>query len=168
MQFSQLAFRAAPDSRLGEAVKLLDESDRFEAQAREEQELGFGDPDYSKSEASSRKESGLSKLRTCLSEDASLDRELAGAMSRRIEQEQYRREAVAFELFQNADDAYLEANMESGIFCSDFSQGEFRFAHWGRAINESVSDDPLVVAGQKRDLIKMLVLHGSDKGVAHT
>lgn len=164
MQLTQLGFRARTGTRLAEAIKLLDDADQFKAKAREERALGFGDAGYSERESTTREEEGLKLLRLCFEDDEGLHEELARAMSNRIEQEQYRAESVAFELFQNADDAYLEINAEDGIFCADFSDSRFRFAHWGRTINEPASDDPEVTRSQKRDLVKMLILHGSDKG----
>jgi hypothetical protein len=164
MQLTQLGFRATPGTMLAEAIKLLDNADQLEAQAREERDYSYGTPAESEREASRKKEKGLKQMRSCFEDDDELHRQLASSMSNRIEQEQYRAESVAFELFQNADDAYLEINGSDGVFCADFSEAQFRFAHWGRAINEPASDNPELVRGQKRDLVKMLILHGSDKG----
>jgi hypothetical protein len=83
----------------------------------------------------------------------------AGVRQRRI-QAGYSPRSVLFELFQNADDAYVEGNRlaETGArFGVVVSADWVTVSHDGRPINRQGPDDAY-------DLRKMVALHHSDKG----
>ena len=90
------------------------------------------------------------------------------SMKNRIEQAQYRPEAILFEMFQNADDALVEKDtldggIAPGIFVMEVQQEGIRIAHWGRMLNDALGAEGELRWGYERDLEKMLVLHGSNK-----
>lgn len=92
-------------------------------------------------------------------------------------QYQYQINSIPFELFQNADDAYVEqrdmlsTDQEKDHDNSDFvvtwGENELFFMHWGRQINQfshgAFSGQKGREKGYDRDLEKMLVLSSSDK-----
>ena len=105
------------------------------------------------------------KLRELLSESPEIQVLFREAMRRKITGFQYFPDSVLFELFQNADDAYVEQGVISGIQPEDM-QGEFRIErgegfirviHHGRPINQPDAEE------NGRDLQKMLLLNASDK-----
>ena len=95
--------------------------------------------------------------------------EVLAAVRARIRDQGYCARRVLFELFQNADDAYVqrESGSESACFRVDFGSSDddrLRIVHWGRPINHLGSN---VEAGRRcgydRDLLNMLVMSFSDK-----
>ena len=165
-QLSQLCFSAAPGSELAAALQMLDDADRLKAQSREEKLHAVGDWESSENSGRLKEEEGLTELRSILTGDQGLQIQLAEAMAGRIEDEQYRADSIPFELFQNADDAYLElprGQQVEPVFIVDFNGNQARFAHSGRPINQPSDPEPEVARKHKRDLVKMLMLHGSDK-----
>lgn len=101
--------------------------------------------------------------------------EVLAAVRQKVRQYEYKLESVAFELFQNADDAYVElAQMQASggtappcRFVVRMDAEALRFAHWGRAVNQYRvrGYEEWTARGFDRDLEKMLVLQMSDKGV---
>src|SRR5208282_2340673 len=103
-------------------------------------------------------------------------RGLVDAVRRKMSDYQYGLDSLAFELFQNADDAVAELeemqNSEDPqarrfILRLDNEQKAVEIVHWGRPINRY--EYPGFYEGLKRgydqDLQKMLTLNFSDKGV---
>ena len=82
--------------------------------------------------------------------------ELLSAIRARITDQGYSASRVLFELFQNADDAYVQWDHGSDHSCFRVHFGEdgLRIVHWGRPINHR---------GYERDLLNMLVMNFSEK-----
>jgi hypothetical protein len=103
---------------------------------------------------------------------------LVEAVRRKMKEFQYGLSSVAFELFQNADDAVAELEeMQNGLEdqCRrqfvvelDSEEGVLQIIHWGRPINRY--EYPGFERGQElgfdQDLQKMLTLNFSDKGLS--
>jgi hypothetical protein len=104
-----------------------------------------------------------------------------GDVKGKLGQYQYGPESIAFELFQNADDAAVElgritAHSHGGCGVPEYARrfvlqtnaSGTRFLHWGRAVN---ARGPVGFDGERRgfdrDLEKMLILSGSDKQAEH-
>ena len=85
---------------------------------------------------------------------------------------QYTQESIAFEIFQNADDALLqlpEENRTKKSFHLDDNKNKITFVHWGRPVN-SWNGTGLTKkeASQRKydeDLVKMLFLNSSAKNI---
>lgn len=168
MHLTQLAFPVESSRPLAQAIKCLDEGDRCEAEARENREVGLGDWQQIESRARAMKDTGIRDLRTVLGNTKSLQHDIAMAMRERIKQDGYRPESIPFELFQNADDALAESPACADapmVFIADFRDNEARFAHWGRPINHPRVGGGDAIRSSGRDLVKMLILHGSDKQI---
>lgn len=168
IHLSQLGIRPQRGSSFAVAMSKLDEATSLESQAREERENEMGDPDSNEKAAKKARDEGLGKLRQALQADAEVHRLLSDAMKTRIGREQYVPESVPFELFQNADDALAQlANNPDAprIFVMEVEDEALRFAHWGRPINHPDEATGELKRSYERDLVKMLILHGSDKQV---
>ena len=95
--------------------------------------------------------------------------ELLDAVRKKIFEFGYSASRVLFELFQNADDAYLQLATNAGDACfrvevrSSPAEG-LRIIHWGRPINHL---GPLPNEGRRlghdRDLLNMLLMNFSEK-----
>lgn len=95
--------------------------------------------------------------------------ELLAAVRQKIHEFGYSASRVLFELFQNADDAYLQlaAPAENARFrvevASHAAEG-FRIIHWGRPINHlGPAQDEGRRLGHDRDLLNMLLMNFSEK-----
>ncbi|MEI7773237.1 MAG: hypothetical protein WCK17_00535 [Verrucomicrobiota bacterium] len=168
MHLTQLAFPVGINSGLAQAIGYLDEADRSEAEARENREVGLGDSGQIENRAKTTKETGIQLLRSVLETNHHLHCGLAAAMRERIKQDGYLPGAIPFELFQNADDALAELPDNSNsptVFIVEFRAIDARFAHWGRPINHPRISNQNTIRSSTRDLVKMLILHGSDKQV---
>ena len=95
--------------------------------------------------------------------------EVLAAVRARIKDQGYGGHRVLFELFQNADDAYVQrkSDADTASFRVDFGSPDdrrLRIAHWGRPINHPGSN---VETGRRlgydRDLLNMLVMSFSEK-----
>ena len=104
-------------------------------------------------------------------------RRLVDAVRRKMSDYQYSLGSIAFELFQNADDAVAEIEeMQSSelpqarrfVFRLDTQERVLEMCHWGRPINhyEHPGFQDGVKRGFDQDLEKMLTLNFSDKGVS--
>jgi hypothetical protein len=97
---------------------------------------------------------------------------LVGAIRRRIEQQQYEIDSIPLEILQNADDAATE------LLLMDLSADEqdlarrfvvvsdadnLCFFYGGRPINDTCGQTGKQGAQWRRDLVKMLLINGSDK-----
>ena len=95
-------------------------------------------------------------------------KEVLAAVRDRISDQGYGAHRVLFELFQNADDAYvqLESDAGSARFRVDFGSADdrrLRIAHWGRRINRGSNVETARPLGYDRDLLNMLVMSLSEK-----
>ena len=168
MHLTQLAFPISLSPKLAGAIRCLEEADQCEAEARENREFDLGDWRQLENSARSLKDSGIQRLRNVLENNGDLHSRLAKAMRGRIKQDGYHPGSIPFELFQNADDALAELPTDSTpplVFIAEFGIDDARFGHWGRPINHPVASDENSVRSSTRDLVKMLILHGSDKQV---
>ena len=115
-------------------------------------------------------------LRTLVEQDAEAQSFILQSVRDKVRQYQYRRQAIPFELFQNADDAVVElADMAAGEawepdqapFVVAWTRQSMDFVHWGRPINEfrhgAFHGQEGRARGYDRDLEKMLILSYSDK-----
>ena len=95
--------------------------------------------------------------------------EILAAVRDRIMDQGYGLHRVLFELFQNADDAYVQRESETPDACLrvDFGSTDDRrlqIVHWGRPINDPGSDVEIGRSrGYDRDLLNMLVMNFSEK-----
>ena len=106
-----------------------------------------------------------------LKEDTQVQLAVLNGLRARLRDLEYQPSSIAFELFQNADDAYVQTGeMHRGTprgrnrFIVLVEDGALSFLHWGRPINDvgpSGSDGSR--RGYHRDLERMLTLSGSDK-----
>jgi len=103
-------------------------------------------------------------------------RRLVDAVRRKMNDYQYSLGSIAFELFQNADDAVAEIEeMQNSelqdarrfVLRMDTQERVLEVCHWGRPINhyEHPGFQDGVRRGYDQDLEKMLTLNFSDKGV---
>ena len=101
--------------------------------------------------------------------DPAAAKEVLTAVRDRISDQGYGAHRVLFELFQNADDAYVQLEPDGGgaRFRVDFGSAGDRglgIAHWGRPINHRGSNvETARVLGYDRDLLNMLVMSFSEK-----
>lgn len=92
--------------------------------------------------------------------------EILEAVRRKIRDHGYGDERVLFELFQNADDAYVKREAPDGEPCLQvaFLDGGLRVVHWGRPINHlGTNRAEGRYRGYDRDLLNMLVMNFSEK-----
>ena len=96
-------------------------------------------------------------------------KDVLAAVRERIVDQGYGLHRVLFELFQNADDAYMQCESETLDACIQVDFGStddrrLRIVHWGRPINHRGSDVELGRRrGYDRDLLNMLVMNFSEK-----
>lgn len=99
--------------------------------------------------------------------DPTAAKELLAAVRARITDQGYRTSRVLFELFQNADDAYVQQddNLDHTCFrvCFGVGEGGLRTVHWGRPINRGSNTEEARLHGYGRDLFNMLVMNFSEK-----
>jgi hypothetical protein len=89
---------------------------------------------------------------------------ILAAVRRKLGDYRYHTAAVLFELFQNADDAYVELGQEGARLFAVHAEAEcVTVMHAGRRINRPAGAEA-EDAGHARDLRKMLALGHSDKG----
>lgn len=102
-------------------------------------------------------------LRRLIHSSEAVRRELLGGLRRKVGEYRYRSHAVIFELFQNADDAAVEAGGDApGLFALRVGAESLTVMHQGRPVNRpGIRMDRETAA---RDLRKMLALGHSDKG----
>ena len=100
--------------------------------------------------------------------DPTAAKELLAAVRARITDQGYSTSRVLFELFQNADDAYVQQDHDSEHtcfrVCFGVGDGGLRTVHWGRPINHRGSNATEArLHGYNRDLFNMLVMNFSEK-----
>jgi hypothetical protein len=108
-------------------------------------------------------------------EDENVQRAVLSGVRDRVKQSQYELSSIAFELFQNADDAVSEMQLlhqgggqdpfpgrTIGRFIVEGDGAVLRFMHWGRPINFTGQGAAANLAYQD-DLENMLILSASDK-----
>lgn len=122
----------------------------------------------------------LENLVGVIEERDGIDKAVLAGVRDKLGQFQYDSGSIPFELFQNADDALVEANQIAAFsdhgeevplrdrrFLVEVGSDALRFIHWGRPVN---ARGPIEFGGEERgfgrDLEKMLVLFDSDKDAA--
>ncbi|WP_157866550.1 hypothetical protein [Aromatoleum aromaticum] len=139
-----------------------------------------------KSEAANSNQTGVSSLERRVSEakrniarlmveHPDVQQAVLAGVRDRVQQSQYELSSIAFELFQNADDAVAEMqalHLNAGLnplppkavgrFVLDADGAILRFIHWGRPINYTGQGSTAKVA-YRDDLENMLILSASDK-----
>ncbi|MCC6364958.1 MAG: hypothetical protein IT165_15680 [Bryobacterales bacterium] len=104
-----------------------------------------------------------------LKESGEVQTAVLGGLRARLRDLEYQESSIAFELFQNADDAYVQAREmrpthTRSRFVVLIEDEALSFLHWGRPINDV---GPTGFNGRERgyhrDLERMLTLAGSDK-----
>jgi hypothetical protein len=117
-------------------------------------------------------------LASLMVEDEDVQRAILSGVRDRVKQSQYELSSIAFELFQNADDAVSEMQLlhqgggqvpfpsrTIGRFVVEGDEAILRFIHWGRPINftgQGAAANP----SYQDDLENMLILSASDKDAA--
>ena len=100
-------------------------------------------------------------------DDADAAAELLLSIRSRIEDLGYSADRVLFELFQNADDAYVQLHdvpQPASFRVEDLGDSGVRVAHWGRLINHlGANADEGYRLGRDRDLLNMLMMNFSEK-----
>jgi hypothetical protein len=109
-------------------------------------------------------------------EDQDVQRAILSGVRERVQQSQYELSSIAFELFQNADDAVSEmqalqedagltpfSTKSIGRFVAEADGNILRFIHWGRPINYT-GHGSIANPAYRDDLENMLILSASDKG----
>jgi hypothetical protein len=99
-------------------------------------------------------------------QNPSAQAELLTATRRRITDMGYSPKRILFELFQNADDAAVQASREAAVFeiRERASQGHLDIVHWGRPINDfSLNPEHGQNLQYDSDLLNMLQLNASAK-----
>lgn len=95
--------------------------------------------------------------------------EVLAAVRVRIKDQGYSGHRVLFELFQNADDAYVQSDSETSdaslrVDFGSTADCRLRIVHWGRPINHLGSNREVSRSlGYDRDLLNMLVMSFSEK-----
>ncbi len=120
-------------------------------------------------------EASRKELRDMLKTDAAVQTAVLDAVRIKLRDSQYQPSSIPFELFQNADDAYVQLQ-EMGRFSGGaeadsknrfvvVNSGEtISFIHWGRPVNATGSHGfDGRKRGYHRDLEKMLTLSSSEK-----
>ena len=115
-------------------------------------------------------------LQTLLETDAAVQDVVLNSVRKKMLDYQYTNQSIPFELFQNADDAFveqLEIEAHPGQQLSTTQMGHFvmqqdgntvRFMHWGRPVNSTGTGGfPGRERGFHQDLEKMLILSSSNK-----
>ena len=125
-------------------------------------------------EATEEQQQEREELKSLLQGDVASQDAMLVAVRRKIGEYQYKHKSIAFEIFQNADDAAVERfemhgnsirdNTDSTRFVIQQEDDKIAFIHWGRPINKfrSAHFDGRP-RGFDRDLEKMLILSHSDK-----
>lgn len=174
VHLQQLGWRQIENRGLADAFKHLDCSKNAEAQAREQERIGHASKAEiikNRENANFNRDEGLRIMEKLLSSNEELQRALAQAMRQKIADQGYMVDSIPFELFQNADDALSERGSIEGIpqiFVAEFTAREARFAHWGRPINDPGGSGGEAVESHRHDLVKMILLNGSDKSFEST
>jgi hypothetical protein len=115
------------------------------------------------------------ELRDMLKAEPEVQKAVLEAVRHKLRDSQYQLSSIPFELFQNADDAYVQLReirqfaripepMHKDRFVVLNTREGLSFFHWGRAVNSSGSHGfDGRKRGYHRDLEKMLMLSASEK-----
>jgi hypothetical protein len=129
-------------------------------------------------QVSQNRQAVLDQIGQLLETDPATHARLMTLVRRKVgSQFQYHAESVAFELFQNADDAVSdllllpgdEERADRGLFVLEETEARLLVRNTGRGVNQFQSsggqENPEHTARFKSDLENMLTLHASDKGM---
>lgn len=166
---TQLQILGSRPSGLEEARRLSDEARARLAQA----DSGIGNKERLKKCGESADIKARELFRVKLDDDPEVQSSLLEGLRRRIAQQQYELDSIPFEILQNADDAASELLESSDIQKDDLPFVEkfvlhqkgnsLSFHYGGRPINSACGLTGSDAGPFKRDLVKMLLLNGSDK-----
>lgn len=164
---------------LGVLPPALEHARRLSNEARTrlaEADAGIGNVERVRREGTKAEEQARSLFLEKLDRDPEVHDCLLSGVRRRISQQQYEPDSVPFEIFQNADDAAVELLEHSDLpeearelarrFYLEIEGDALLFHYGGRPINSACG-----LVGPKgdrfrRDLVKMLLLSGSDKNAS--
>jgi hypothetical protein len=181
LKHSVFYFRQLGSKRLTTLKQILNEWEDLETREEQIKIAGSRELSLKHGDIIANQERLRSELRRKLENESDVQSQLLEAVRHKIEEDfQYSEESIAFELFQNADDASRELLQIGGndcypkpdIFYMHWDNFRMVFAHSGRAINNQLRNRAFtyedgVEAGFNRDLEKMLVMSYSDKGDQH-
>ena len=115
-------------------------------------------------------------LQKLLEKNSAVQSVVLDSVRKKMRDFQYTNQSVPFELFQNADDAFVEqleieaypeqqlSAAETGHFVMQQDGDTIRFMHWGRPVNSTGTGGfPGRKRGFNQDLEKMLILSSSNK-----
>lgn len=163
---------------LGVRPKALEEARGIANESRSrlaEAEAGIGDSNRLRDEGREKEQVARELFQKILDGDSHTHEDLVGAIRRRIQQQQYELDSIPFEILQNADDAASELLQSVDLDSSDASMATkfvirsdnhgLRFFYGGRPVNDACGQTGPQGARWRRDLVKMLLLNGSDKNI---
>jgi hypothetical protein len=140
-----------------------------------EAEAGIGDAKRLLNLGKEKDQEARELFREVLDGNSGTHGELVSAVRRRIQQQQYELDSIPFEIFQNADDAATEliqsVDLDDNatslatkfVICAD--NNGVRFFYGGRPVNDACGQTGPSGARWRRDLVKMLLINGSDKNI---
>ena len=162
------------DPQLAEVLKKWDSADRLKAEQNSQVDAP---PRAQRRNPDLELEQARRALRQLLEQNQEAQQNILAAVRQRItDYYQYEKDSIPFELFQNADDAYVELELHFGApsesrpadqhFTFSVERGEtsLGFVHLGRRINQYPIEDVQASQGFDSDLWKMSVLSLSNKG----
>jgi hypothetical protein len=161
---------------LGSRPPELEDARRSAAEAHSrfaEAEAGVGDSKRLREEGTRADEKARKLFLEVLDNSSSAQGALVNGIRRRIAQQQYELNSIPFEVLQNADDAatellsHIDLDSQGTQFVKKFvlhrdAEG-INFFYGGRPINDACGQTGASGDRWRRDLVKMLLLNGSDK-----
>jgi len=164
---------------LGVAPLGLEEAREFSSEARarlSEADSGLGNEERLRKEGEDADKKARALFLEKLDNDVDVHTALLEGMRLRIARQQYELDSIPFEILQNADDAAGELLRHADIsdeglpYVSKFvihsGDNKISFHYGGRPINSSCGLTGAAANRYKRDLVKMLLLNGSDKNTS--
>jgi hypothetical protein len=161
---------------LGVLPKALEKARVLSNEARmrlAEADSGIGNVKRLRQEGTKAEEEARALFLFKLDSDSEVHDALLSGLRRRISQQQYEIDSVPFEIFQNADDAAVElfqhtnptedAKRQIQRFILQIESDAIVFHYAGRPINSACGLVGPQADRFRRDLVKMLLLNGSDK-----
>lgn len=140
-----------------------------------EAEAGIGNSNLLLLAGRAKEQRARELFREILDGNSETHGDLVAAVRRRIQQQQYELDSIPFEILQNADDAATEliqavdlegstVSLATKFVIRDDKKG-LRFFYGGRPINDACGQTGAQGARWRRDLVKMLLINGSDKNI---
>lgn len=161
---------------LGARPPEFDDARRLSQEARArfaEADAGVGDSKRLREEGTRADEKARKLFLEVLDKSPSAQEALVNGIQRRIAQQQYELDSIPFEVLQNADDAatellsHIDLDVQGAQFVKKFvlhrDDEGIHFFYGGRPINDACGQAGASGDRWRRDLVKMLLLNGSDK-----